>query len=50
METFTEDTFEFWKARIVGEEEGAGVWVMCRLRGLDDMREEGMGNLFGDEG
>ena len=31
METFMEDRFEFWKARIVGGDEGAGVgghgWV-----------------------
>ena len=35
METFTEDTFEFRKARIVGGDEGAGVGVMGVLRGLD---------------
>ena len=34
METFTEDTFEFRKARIVGGDEWAGVGVMGRLRGL----------------
>ena len=28
METFTEETFEFWKARIVGGDEGAEVGVM----------------------
>ena len=50
METFTEDAFEFWKARIVGGDEGAGVGVMGGLRGLDGMREEGMGNLLGEEG
>ena len=35
METFPEDTFKFWKARIVGGDEGAGVEVMGGLRGLD---------------
>ena len=45
METFTEDTFEFWKARVVGGDEGAGVGIMGGLRGLDGMR-----NLLGDEG
>ena len=49
MEPFTEDTFEFRKARIVGGDEGAGVGVMDGLRGLDGMREEGTGNLLGDE-
>ena len=47
METFTEDTFEFWEARIVGDE-GAGVGVMGGLRGLDGMREEGTRNLLDD--
>ena len=37
METFTEDTFEFWEARIVGDDKGAGVGVMGELRGPDDM-------------
>ena len=50
METFTEDTFEFRKARIVGGDEGAGVGVMGGLRGLDGLREEGTENLLGDEG
>ena len=49
METFTEDTFEFGKARIVDGDEGAGVGVMGGLRELDGLRVEGMGNLFGDE-
>ena len=31
METFTEDRFEFRKARIVGDDEGAGVGVMGGL-------------------
>ena len=35
MEIFTEDTFEFWKARIVGGDEEAGVGVMGGLRGLE---------------
>ena len=34
METFTEETFEFRKVRIAGGDEGAGVVVMGRLRGL----------------
>jgi hypothetical protein len=50
VETFTEDTFEFQKARIVGGDEGAGIGVMGGLRGLDGLREESMGNLLGDEG
>ena len=50
METFTEDTFEFRKARIVGGDEGAGVGVMSGLRGLDGVRMEGMGNLLANEG
>ena len=41
---------EFRKARIVGGGEGAEVGVLGRLRGLDGMREEGMGNLLGNEG
>ena len=44
------DTFEIREARIVGGDEGAGVGVMGGLRGLDGLREEGMGNLLGDEG
>jgi hypothetical protein len=48
VETFTEDTFEFQKGRIVGGDEWVG--VMGGLRGLDGMREKGMGNLLGDEG
>ena len=48
MEIFTEDPFEFWKARIVGDDEGVG--VMGGLRRLDGMREEGTGNLLVDEG
>ena len=47
METFTEDTFEFRKARIVGGDERAEVGVMGGLRGLDGLRVEGTGNLFG---
>ena len=43
VETFTEDTFGFQEARIVGGNEGAGVVVLGGLRGLDGMREEGMG-------
>ena len=35
MGTFTEDTFEFWKARIIGGDEGAEVGVMGGLRGLE---------------
>jgi hypothetical protein len=50
VETFTEDMFEFWEARIVGGDEGAGVGVMGGLKGLDVMREEGSGNLLGNEG
>ena len=50
METFTEDKFEFWEATIVGGDERAGVGVMGGLRGLDGMREEGMGNLHGNKG
>ena len=50
METFTEDTFEFRKARIVGGDEGAGVGVMGGLRGLDGMRSQGTGNLLGNKG
>ena len=38
METFTEDTFEFREARIVGGDEGARIGVMVGLRGLDGMR------------
>ena len=48
METFPEDTFKFWKASIVGDDEGAEVGVMGGLRGLDDLREEGMENFLGD--
>ena len=44
-----ENTFEFRKARIVGGDEGAGVGVMGGLQRLDGKREEGSGNLFGDE-
>jgi len=47
METFMEDRFEVWKARIVGGDEEVGVGG---LRGLDGMREEDSGNLVGDEG
>ena len=50
VEIFTEDTFEFWEAKIVGGDERVGVGVMCGLRGLDGMRKEGTENLFGDEG
>ena len=50
METFTEETFEFWKARIVGGDEGAEIGVMVWLRGLDGLRVEGTGNFLGDEG
>ena len=50
METFTKDMFQFREARIVGGDEGVGVGVIGGLRGLDGMREEGMGNLLGDEG
>ena len=48
METFTEDMFEFRKARIVGGDAEAGVGVMGGLKGLDGMREDGAGNLLGD--
>ena len=44
METFTEDTFEFQKARIVGDDEGAEVGVMGGLRGLNGLRVEGTGS------
>ena len=44
------DTFGFREARIVGGDEGARVGVMGGLRGLDDMREEGMDNLLGNKG
>ena len=37
METFKEDMFEFRKARIVGGDEGAGIGVMGKLRGLDGL-------------
>ena len=50
VETFTEDPFEFRKARIVGGDEGAEVGVVGGLSGLDGLRVEGTGNLFGDEG
>ena len=50
METFTEDMFEFQEASIVGGDEEAGVGVMGGLRELDGMREEGTGNLLGNEG
>ena len=50
METFTEDTFEFRKARIVGGDEGAVVGVLGGLRELDGMREEGTADLLGDRG
>ena len=49
MENLTEDTFEFRKTRIVGSDEGAGVGFMGGLRGLDGLKEEGMGYLLGDE-
>ena len=42
METFTEDTFEFQEARIVGG-------VMGGLKGPDGMRKEGMENLLSNE-
>ena len=35
VETFTEDTFEFRKARIVGGDEGADVGVIGGLRELE---------------
>ena len=35
METFTEDAFEFRKARVVGGDEGAMVGVMGGLMGID---------------
>ena len=41
METFTEDTFEFRKARIVDGDEGAEVGVMGGLRGFDGLRVGG---------
>ena len=50
VETFTEYTFEFRKARIVGGDEGAEVGVMGGLRGIDRLRAEGKGNLLGDKG
>ena len=45
-ETFTEDPFEFRKARIVGGDEGAEVGVVGGLSGLDGLRVEGTENLF----
>ena len=50
METFTEYRFEFWKARIVGGDKGAGVGVMGGLRDPDGIRKEGMVKVFGNEG
>ena len=50
METFTEGTFEFRNARMVGGDEGAEVGFMGGLRGLDGLRVEGTGNLLGDVG
>ena len=41
---------EFRKAWIVGGDEGAEVGVVGGLSGLDCLRVEGTGNLFGDEG
>ena len=41
VETFMVVTFEFRKARIVGDDVRAGFGVMCGLRGLDGMRKEG---------
>ena len=38
METFTEDTLEFRKARIVGGDKGAGVGVMGGLTGVEGLR------------
>ena len=49
MEIFMEDMFQFWEARIVGDDEGTGIGVMVRLKGHDGMREEGTKNLRGDE-
>ena len=40
METFTEDTFEFWKTRVIVGDEGTRVGVMGGLRGLHGMRKE----------
>ena len=40
----------FREARIVGGDMGAGVGVMCGLRGADGIKKEGTGNLFGNEG
>ena len=38
MKTFSEDTFEFREARIVGGDRGAGVGIMRGLSGNDGMR------------
>ena len=40
----------FREARIVDDNEGAGVGVMGGLGGPDGMRIEGIGNLFGYKG
>ena len=45
MKTFTEDTFYFRDARIIGGDEGTGVGVMGGLRRLDGLREEGTGKF-----
>jgi len=50
VETFTEGTFVFRNARMVGGDEGAEIGVMGGLRRLDGLRVEGTGNLLGDVG
>ena len=43
-------TVPFISSRIVVGDKGIGVGVMGGLRGLNGMREEGTGNLLGEEG
>ena len=52
VETFTKDTFEFRKDRIVDGDEGAGVGVMGMggLRRPHGIRKEGMEELFHNKG
>ena len=49
METFTEDTFEFWEGRILGGDEGAGFGIMDGLRVFDGMGEKVMGDLLANK-
>ena len=46
MGTFSEDAFEFSERRIVDGDMGAGVGLMGRLSGCDNMAKEDMKNLF----